>query len=157
MEIIKNDLIIPTGKVLITIRDAKTGKIKSEDLNNNMFVTAGKVSMASALIGTTSNDQGIITYCALGTGSTAPDLADTTLETEIVRKLVSVRSSASNVATFQTFFTTAEGNGSLREAGLFGDLATGTANSGTLFCRVAINRTKSSADTLTLSWAVTIG
>jgi hypothetical protein len=61
------------------------------------------------------------------------------------------------VATFQTFFTTTEGNGTLREAGLFGDAATDGINTGTLFSKLAINRTKSASDTLTMSWDITIG
>lgn len=154
---LNDELAVPTGMIRIVIRDAATGRIKSDDLVKNMFVTAGKVSLAAALKGTIDNNQGIITYCALGTGSVAPALSDTDLGVELVRKLVSVRSSAANVATFQTFFTTSEGNGSLREAGLFGDDASAIPGSGTLFCRAAINRTKSSSDTLTLSWAVTIG
>lgn len=154
---INDQLAVPTGMIRIVIRDAKTGKIKTDDLVKNMFVTAGKVSLAEGLIGTTSNNKGIITYCALGTGTTAPALGDTGLETELARKQISVRTSSANVATFQTFFTTSEGNGTLREAALFGDDASTTPGSGTCFCRASINRTKSSADTLTLSWAVTIG
>ena len=154
---LNDQMPVPTGMISIVIRDAKTGKIKSQDLVKNMFVTAGKNSIADALRGTTSINKGIITYCALGTGSTAPDLADTTLETELDRKQISVRSVDGNIATFQTFFNTSEANGTLLEAGLFGDAASDTADTGTLFARAAINRTKSSADTLTLSWAITIG
>ena len=152
----KNELVIPTGKVLIQLQDVRTGKI-TEGLTDNMFVTAGKNSLADALRGTTANNKGIITYCALGTSAIAPALGDTGLTTELARKLVSVRSVSGKVATFQTFFTTSEAIGTLREAGLFGDDASSTANSGTLFCKVAINRTKTANDTLTLSWAVTIG
>lgn len=151
-----NDIVVPTGKVLVQIQNVITGKI-TEGLFDNMFVTAGKNSLADALRGTTANNKGIITYCALGTSAVAPALGDTGLTTELARKLVSVRSVAANVATFQTFFTTSEAIGTLREAGLFGDDASATLNTGTLFCKVAINRTKTSNDTLTLSWAVTIG
>lgn len=156
-DLLRDSIAVPTGMIRIVIRDAKTGKIKSEDLVKNMFVLAGKVSLAAALRGDTSSNKGIVTYCALGTGLTAPDQSDTDLETEIARKLISVRESSANVATFQTFFTTSEGNGTLKEAGLFGDDASAVPGSGTLFCRANINRVKSSADTLTLSWAVTIG
>lgn len=152
-----NETIIATGKVLIEIRDGKTGVLKHSEIITNMVVTAGKDSMADALRGTETNSKGIITYCALGTSSVAPALADVQLGTEIFRKLVSVRSVNGNTAVFQTFFTTSEGNGTLREAGLFGDAASGTANSGTLFCRVAISRTKTSNDTLSITWNVTIG
>jgi len=150
------DNIMPIGKVLIEIRDAKTGSLKYSKTADNMFVTAGKNSLADALRGTTANNKGEITYCALGTNSTAPALGNTALGTELFRKLVSVRTVSGNIATFQTFFTTSEGNGTLREAGLFGDDASGTADSGTLFCHVAINRTKTSNDTLSLSWTVQI-
>lgn len=154
---LKDGIAVPTGEIMIVLRDAKTGRIKEQGLVKNMFVTAGKNSLADALRGTITNNKGIITYCALGLGTTAPALGDTTLQSELVRKLVSVRSVSNNQATFQTFFTTSEGNGTLREAGLFGDDASGVADSGTLFCRAAINRVKSSADTLTLAWTVTIG
>lgn len=153
--LVQDALVTPTGMIHIVIRDAITGKIKVDEMVKNMFVTAGKNSLASILRGDTTKGQ--ITYCAVGTGTTAPALGNTTLQTELARKLISVRSSALNVATFQTFFTASEANGTLREAGLFGDDASSTASTGTLFCRAAINRTKSSSDTLTLSWAVTIG
>jgi len=150
----KHDIVIPEGQILIDLYNVIT---KKHDIQmvKNMFVTVGKNSLADRLKGAT--DKGIITYCALGTGTNAPALGNTTLQTELGRKLISVRSVSGNIATFQTFFTTAEVIGTLREAGLFGDDASTTANTGTLFCRAAINRVKSSNDTLTLSWAVTIG
>lgn len=153
----QNEIVTPTGKVQLILRDAKTGRIKSVQNCSNMVVTAGKNSIASALRGTTTNNKGIITYCAVGTGGTAPTEADTELQNELFRKEVSVRSSTDNVALFETFFNTSEANDTLLEAGLFGDDASGTADSGTLFCRVIINRTKSSNDTLSLAWSVTIG
>jgi hypothetical protein len=149
-----NEKIVPTGKVLFDYHNVEKDT-HEYILVDNMFVTAGKNSVASRLIETAS--KGMITYCGLGTGITAPAAGDIELQTEIYRKLISVRSVSGNIATFQTYFTTAEANGTLKEAGLFGDDATDTANSGTLFCRTAINRTKTSSDTLTLSWAVTIG
>ena len=152
-----NDKIVPSGMVLIEIRDAKTGKLKSQDLVENTFVTVGKNAIADALRGTETNTRGIITWCAVGTNTTAPEVTDTTLGSELFRKLVSVRSVSGNVATFQTFFTTTEAIGSLREAGLFGDAASAVADSGTLFSKLAINRTKTASDTLTLTWSITIG
>jgi hypothetical protein len=142
------------GNVQFDFYDTLTGKHDIVEVEN-VFCTAGKNSIADRLKG--SDNVGLITYGALGTGATAPAAADIKLQTEIARKAVSVRSVAANVATFQTYFTTGEGNGSLKEAGLFGDLATDAADSGTLFCHTAINRTKSATDTLTLTWTVTIG
>ena len=143
------------GDVELTLRDAKTGKIKSVDRVKNVFVTTGKDSIASRLIGTDA--KAIITYCGVGTSAVAPVAGNTELTTEIFRKLISVRSVSGNIATFTTFFTTSEANGALKEAGLFGDDASATADSGTLFCHTAINRTKTTGDTLSIVWNVTIG
>lgn len=153
----RHDIVIPRGMVLVSLYDIYTHKLV-QDIIKNTFVTAGKNSLAKSLRGLTTNNQGIITYCALGTGITAPELTDVKLEAEIFRKLVSVRSDdGGNIANFQTFFSTAEANGSLREAGLFGDAATAVADSGTLFCHLAINREKTTSNTLTLDWDVEIG
>lgn len=152
----KTEIVVPVGKVLAILQNIHTGHIYKQ-LTNNMVVTAGKNALADRLIGTTANNRGIITYCALGTGIVAPVEANTILGTELFRKLISVRSVVGNIATFQTFFTATEVVGTLTEAGLFGDGATGVADSGTLFCRALINRVKTSSDTLTLVWTVTIG
>lgn len=151
------DKVNITGQVTLEFTNVVTGK-KRTYRYKNMFVTYGKNGIAQRLAG---QSVGEITYCALGTGTTAPALSDTAMETELTRKLISVRSYLNNTATFQTYFTTSEGNGTLREAGLFGNgvgrTATSTSGTGQLFCRVAINRTKTSSDTLTLSWVLTIG
>lgn len=151
--------IIPglKGEVLVEIFDAKTGRLKESAHYKNLVVTAAKNAIADALRGNVANNQGQITYCAVGTSTTSPALADTQLNAEIARKLISVRSASGNVATFKTFFNQSEANGVLKEAGLFGGLASDTLNTGTLFCHVNINRTKTSSDTLTLTWAVTVG
>jgi hypothetical protein len=152
----QNDIIIPRGKVMSILRNIHTGK---EDIQmvDNMVVTVAKNAIADRLIGTTSNNKGIVTYCALGTGIVAPVAGNTGLGTELFRKLVSVREVSGNVATFSTFFTATEVTGTLTEAGLFGDDANALSGSGTLYARTLISRVKTVNDTLTLVWAVTIG
>lgn len=156
LDINQKDLIIPKGKVLAILQDIRTGEIKKE-LFDNMVVDAGKEAIAQRLQGETLNNKGIITYCALGTGNTAPAGTDVGLQSEIHRKQISVRSYVGKIATFSTFFTASEVVGTLLEAGLFGDDANALSGSGTLFCRTLINRVKTSNDTLTLVWSVTIG
>lgn len=151
-----NEIVIPKGKVILLIGD-KYGNFKDKIYVDNLITTAAKESFAKAFSGETTNNQGIGTYHAVGTGVTAPALGDSTLQTELYRKLISVRSYSNNQALFQTYFTTSEAIGTLRELGLFGDNATATANSGTLFARVAINRTKTSNDTLTVLHTVIFG
>lgn len=152
----KQEIITLQGQIKLTLTNVKTGK-KVVEFYKNLFTTAGKESLAQAIQGETGGNQGIITYCALGTDDTAPALGDTDLGTELFRKLVSVRSFLNNQAIFETFYTTSEGNGNLKEAGLFGDDAGATPGSGTLFCHAAIDRVKSASDTLSLEWTVIIG
>lgn len=147
------------GELLVILRNVMTGK---EDIQHvkNLVTDAGKEAIADALRGNTANNRGTITYCAVGTNAVAPANTNTQLGAELYRKLVSVRGtdpSIPRVATFQTFFNVNEANGALKEAGLFGGTATGTTNTGTLFCHTAINRTKTTADTLTILWRVRIG
>ncbi len=152
-----NEEIKIKGELTLNFRNVKTGKVRKY-VYKNMVVTYGKNAIAQRLSG---QSVGEITYCAVGTGTTAPALADTALQTELFRKAISVRSYSGNVSTFDTYFTTSEANGTLREAGLFGTgvgrTPSATPGSGQLFCRVAINRTKTSNDTLTLTWTVTVG
>lgn len=154
---LEEKLWTPKGHVTLILRDGKTGKIKNIVEQENLFTEIGKASIASAFRGNTANNKGIATYCAVGTSVVAPQPNDTMLTAEIARKLISVRSDSGKTAIFQTFFTTSEANGNLREAGLFGDNASATLNSGTLFCKTAINRVKSPSDTLTILWQVTFG
>lgn len=147
---------VPQGRVRLLWGD-KDGNLKEVQDLHNLITLAGRVSWAKAFRGETSNNQGIATYHALGTDDTAPDINDTTLGAELFRKLISVRDNDGITAQFQTFFTTAEANGTLKELGLFGDDATGTADSGTLFAKLAIDRVKTSNDTLTVLHNVIFG
>lgn len=145
------------GQCLIEIRDAKTGRLKSRDVVRNMFVTSGKASVAKLLTGSVENNTGQITHCAVGTNASTPNLSDVGLEAELYRKQVSIRDSVGNVSIYQTFFNQNEANGVLREAGLFGDLATATPGTGTLFARLNINHTKTINDTLKFTWMIGVG
>jgi hypothetical protein len=120
---------------------------------HNIACTTGKNSLANRLIGAT---KGEITYFAVGTGTGVPAAGDTTLGTEVYRKQISVRSVSGAIATFRIFFNTSEANAALKEIGLFGDAATSTADTGTLFARAAVDKTKTSSETLTIDWDVEI-
>lgn len=145
-----------SGKVELKLYNTITGKVKIVRFSN-VFCDAGKISIARRLRGITLINQGIITYCAVGTGTEPVLKTDTQLDQEHFRKLISVRSDVSNSAIFQTFYNTEEANGELKEAGLFGDDATLSADSGTLFARTGFNLTKSDVETLTIRWTVEIG
>lgn len=154
------EIVKPVGCVALYLNDAKTGKLKAFDYFKNMFVTSGKVSLAKLMRGITANNQGQITYCAVGTSSVAPVLSDTQLGNEIARKLISTRdenAGAANANDYTTFFNTSEANGTLEEFALFGDDASATLESGTMFCKTLRHRDKTTNDTLTVVWSVIIG
>ena len=138
------------------LRDAKTGRITDEFWGHNLVPSVGLASLAARLSGTDNPaTKGTVTYCAVGTNSTAAAAGNTALGTETFRKLVSVRNSSGATARFRTFFNTSEANVTIREIGLFGDDATVAADSGTLFARLIVNKTKTSSETLTLDWDFT--
>ena len=142
--------------VVATLRDAITGKILKITKQHNTIPTTGRTAMASWLSSASPSPATIrINYCALGSGTNAPANGDTTLQTETYRNLIASETNANNIAYFSGFFSATETSGTYREAGLF-IAGTGSANSGTLFSRVAVNITKSGSNTLTLDWTVTI-
>jgi len=145
------------GKVTLTFKNEKTGKIRVFEYDN-LVVNTGLYSIAARLTGADipANTKGVITYCAVGTGTDAPAAGDTELQTELARKQIADRDPVSGVATFRTYFNTGEANGTLKECGLFGDDATAVADSGTLFCRAVIDKEKTSANSLTVDWEISV-
>ena len=141
------------SNVRVTFYNEKTRK-KRVVLKHNVTTDAGMGSIAERLSG--SESTGVVTYMALGTGTAVPNASDTVMDTELVRKQISVRSSASKTASYRTFFSTSEAVGTLKELGLFGDDASGTAGSGTLYARVAIDETKTDQETLTIDWSLSV-
>lgn len=115
---------------------------------HNLVPTVGRAVLAQRLSGDTTYT-GTINKCALGTGSTSPSNADTTLATESYRNNAASLADADNVAYITGFFTAVEVSGTFTEVGFFID-GTASANTGQLFSRALINVTKSGAQTLTI-------
>ncbi len=144
------------GHWKFTIRDAKTGKIKRVQEYENLIPTVGRAQLAQALEAALAGISEVeINFTSLGTGVTAPDNADTTLETETFRKAVASLTSASNVLFVTAFYTAPEVTGTFKEAGIHIN-GTGSVDTGILFSRVAIDVTKSASETLTIDYTVTI-
>ena len=140
------------GNIKITIENVDTKKIETVELHN-VSCSAGMYSLASRMVGAI---KGEVTYFAVGTGTNAPNKTDVKLQTEIERKQISVRSATGDTAYFRIFFNTTEANGTLKEIGLFGDDASVTKDTGTLFARAAINKTKTTSETLTIDWSLKV-
>jgi len=140
------------GIITITKREDKTGKVLSIHKYRNVFCDSGKLSILRALAG--DNTKGVITYLALGDSTTAPAKTDVKLGNELYRHGVTLREASGLTFSSSTFIPSTEGNGTYKEMGLFGDDATGTKDSGTLFTHLAINETKSSGESMTVDYDI---
>ena len=144
-----NDQMPVVGKLTLTLRDAE-GNIKQEVDKNNLIVQVGKNFLANAVLNTSSSP---FTYMAIGTNGTAATLSDTTLGTELVRQVFTSGTVSTNVVTLTTTYAAGTGTGALQEAGIFNASSAGTMLSHVVFSTI----NKGAADTLTITWTVTVG
>ena len=123
---------------------------------HNLIVSSGKALVGDML--KDSEDVGL-TYHAIGTGTTAVMVGDTTLTTESARKAWTTKARTTNTVTYSVFYTAAQATANIKEAGIFGGTtASGTANSGTLFAHYlqAYDNSAGLYD-LTFDYILTIG
>lgn len=139
------DLINLVGEVEILLNNEVVLEKK------NLIVQVGKNFLASAIIGSSTSP---FTAIAIGTGTTAANTADTTLQTEVTRAAFTSSSVSTNVVSLSNTYAAGTGTGAITEAGIFNNSTSG----GTMLSHVvfdAIN--KGAADTLTINWTVTVG
>jgi len=139
-----NDNLAMRGDVVITLNGDTVLEKK------NLIVTAGKAFLANAVLNSSASP---FTNMAIGTGTTAAALGDTTLGSELARSAFTSSSVASNVVTLSTTYAAGTGTGALTEAGIFNAGSGGTMLSRVVFS--AIN--KGAADSLTITWTITVG
>ena len=143
------------GVYTFTLRNAETGELEGRHVYENL-VPASALALIASLMGPASSaNAGKVTHCGVGTGVTAPANGNTTLETETYRNAIASLNSVGSVVYATGFFGATEAVGTHREAGIFIN-GTGSANTGTLLSRVAINIAKSNTQTLTLDWTLTL-
>lgn len=137
------------ANVRIELRD-EHGNLKQVEEEHNLVVTTGLNHIADQL--SSSPGQSAMSHMAVGTGSTAASASDTTLGTELDRNALTSRTDADAVVTYVGTWAAGDGTGALTEAGIFN-----ASSSGTMLARVvfsAIN--KAAADTLTITWTLTL-
>jgi|TARA_B110000263_G_C15275526_1_gene495682 hypothetical protein len=140
------DRVALTGRLSISLN----GKVVQEV--NNLVVTAGKSWIASRMNAATAS---VMTHMGVGTNSTAAVVGDTALGTQLSTRsglTTSGGTVAGAVITYACTYAAGSHTGAITEAGVFN-----ASSSGTMLCRTVfavIN--KGAADTMTVSWAVTI-
>jgi len=144
-----NDNLKLSGKLSITHLDCN-GNVLNQINKSNLIVTAGKEWVA-ALIETGSGTA--MTHMGIGTSATAPTITDTTLGTQAARVAFDSDARVDASITYVATFGAGVGTGSIVEAGLFNASSGGTMLSRTTFTAVD----KAAADTLEISWTVSVG
>jgi len=134
-----------------------TGKLKIE-LNDeivayvpNIVVSDGKDFVASRMKDTTDS---AMSHMAIGTGSTAAAASDSALGSELSGSRTALTSTTvtGNDIVYVATFGAGTGTGAVTEAGIFN-----ASSSGTMLCRTVFSVVnKGSADSMTITWTVTV-
>lgn len=135
------------GKLRICLRDGK-GRWKLNRVIRNTVTTTGKAHVADQL--SSAPGEAAMGWMAIGTGTPSA----TALGTELDRNALTSRTDSAAVVTYVGDWAAGDGTGVLTEAGVF-NLATlgGTMLISASFA--AVN--KLAADTLKITWTLTVG
>lgn len=121
----------------------------------NLVPTVARTMIANNLTNASPTYVMKITHAALGSSATAPNNTDTQLGTETYRNAIASITNSSNIAYATAFFSAPECSGTYAEAGIFSN-GTGSANTGVLDSHVAVSITKTTSQTLTIDYTLTI-
>lgn len=144
----KSETTKATGKVNIVVKD-ENGKLKEEFTVPNLVVTTGLNFIASRIEGV---DDAVMSHMAVGTDNTTAAASDTTLGTEVARVAITSGEATGGDMVYTATFGAGTGTAALTEAGIFN-----ASSAGTMLCRTVfavIN--KGAADTMTVTWTITI-
>lgn len=143
------------GQYHIVVKD-KDGNIKHDVTIDNITTTAFHTVIANNMTSNSPTNTMLVDYIAVGTGTTAPAIGNTTLETETARKLQTSRTNSAGVAAVATAFSAGDvPTSTLKEVGLFAG-GTATADTGVLVSRAAIDLAVTATDAVFIDWRITI-
>lgn len=147
-----------SGKIRAILKNADTGEIvKDTGWIDNVCPIIARTSLAEIMAGiNTKANPGKITYCAVGTGATTPNIYGIHLANEIARVPITTAINTDNIVEITAFFKRPEGNGNITEIGLFGEEASSTVNTGTMFQWITKSFTKNDTQTLLITSTIPI-
>ena|SRR3990167_1185117 len=142
------------GKSHIQLFD-KDGKLKDERFVTNTITNAGDAHIADRM--SSVPGESAMSHMAVGTGSTAAAVGDTTLQTELDRNaLTSFAQGAGaddNDVIYIGDWAAGDATGTITEAGILNAAAAGTLLARQVFTGIA----KGASDTLKITWTITYG
>lgn|SRR3990167_2391298 len=146
-----DDLLNLSGKLHIVVKDS-TGKTKVDVIVPNLIVTVGKTFAASRM---SSASTTVMTHMAIGSGTTAAVVGNTTLETELARVALTVSGGtpSGGSISYAASFGAGVGTGTITEAGILNASSGGTLLARAVFTAIP----KGAGDTIDIVWTVTAG
>ena len=143
------DTLGATGRPNVVLFDADGHVKESRDIPN-LVVTTGLAYIASRMKDATAT---AMTHMAVGSSTTAAAAGDTALGTQIGSRVALTSTTVtSNAVVYVASFGAGVGTGAITEAGIFN-----ASTSGTMLCRTVFSVVnKAAADTLQITWTITI-
>ena len=142
------DSIKVTGELKITVTNPN-GNVTQETVIPNLVVTSGKDYIAERMKDATTT---AMSHMAIGSGNTAAAAGNTALGTELGRVALTSSTVSNAVVTYVASFAAGTGTGAVTEAGILT-----AASGGTMLCRTVFSVVnKGSADSMTITWTVTV-
>jgi hypothetical protein len=109
----------------------------------NQIMTAGRTQVLTYIGATTGNSTGFAKYLAIGTGAIlAPNPANTSLATEVFRKAQASNTVQGTQVDINFALLSGDANITMTNCGLFGNAATGTLGSGTMYTQALFSYVK---------------
>jgi|TARA_R110002012_G_scaffold260888_1_gene442645 hypothetical protein len=138
-----NENLKLTGALTIALNDEVVHEV------DNLVVTAGKNFVASRMKDTT---KAAMTHMAVGTGTTTAAASQTALVTENDRNTLTSTTVTANAIAYVCTWAAGDATAALTEAGIFN-----ASSGGDMLCRTVFSVVnKASADSMTITWTVTV-
>jgi len=138
-----NENLKLTGALTIALNDKVVHEV------DNLVVTAGKNFVASRMKDTT---KAAMTHMAVGTGTTAAAASQTALVNENDRNTLTSTTVTANAIAYVCTWAAGDATAALTEAGIFN-----ASSGGDMLCRTVFSVVnKAAADSMTITWTVTV-
>ena len=144
----QHDYITLTGHIKLTLI-GPDGTIKQEFEKHNLIMTLGK-NYITAWLAATPQTGTFMPYMGVGTGTAAPAITDTDLQSPLPTRVLGSLSNSTNTWKNSATFASGVDTGTITEAGLFSALTGGTMFAHQVFTPFI----KGPTDSFIVNWTV---